>query len=185
MRLNAAVVVRRSIKTIWLVLLGSLLALVALSRIAPLVDHEMIVIRGASMAPAIPLGSLAVVRTVGLEQIGPGDVVTLRLQGGVLLTHRVLRVATLPDGTYLETKGDGNADPDPVLVPGASVIGVVAFNVPHAGFVLAFLSLPSGILSAVSLLASLVLAAWLLEDDRKVRPRLPIGTAASPRPSGV
>ncbi len=185
MRLNATVVVRRSIITIWLVLLASLLALVGLSRIAPLVDHELIVIRGASMTPAIPLGSLAVVRTVGLEQIEPRDVVTLRLQNGVLVTHRVLRVATLADGTYVQTKGDGNADPDPALVPIASAVGIVAFHVPYAGFMLAFLSLPSGMLSAVSMLASLLLAAWLFEDDRKARPRVPVGTTASPRPSPV
>jgi predicted ribosomally synthesized peptide with SipW-like signal peptide len=36
-----------------------------------------------------------------------------------------------------ETRGDGNEDPDPALVPASSVVGRVAFHVPFAGYGLA------------------------------------------------
>ncbi len=144
MQLYVTKAIRRGIVALWLLVLGTVLAYVIGSRLAPLTGHHLIVIRGGSMEPAIPLGSLVALRPVPADEIRPGDVVTMQLRNDTLVTHRVVRVAELADGPHLETKGDNNAEPDPVLVPAASALGVVAVEVPYAGFLVAFLSISDG-----------------------------------------
>lgn len=171
MRVTATTATRYGLLGTWVVLFAVVVGAVALSRVGPLMGIDPIIIRSGSMAPAIPTGALAIVRTSAPEQLGAGDVVTLRMRNGQLLTHRVTRVAQLPDGSYIETKGDANQAPDPVLVPVGSVVGVVTDVIPYAGFLLAYLSIPTGMASVSSFLAALLLAAWLFEEPRTSRPR--------------
>ena len=161
---------RRCVIALWCVLLAAVLSVVLMTRLAPLTGHELVIIRSGSMAPTIPTGSLVSIRSAPPEDIGPGDIVTLRMRTGQLLTHRVERAAVLPDGRYLATKGDANPEPDPVLVPVGSVVGVVDNVVPYAGYVLAYLSLPTGMVSVASFLAALLLTAGLFEEPRHATP---------------
>lgn len=185
MQLDATSVLRRCVILTWLVLMAVIIGLVLASRLTPLVDHHLVVIRGGSMEPTIPLGSLVIVRAGPIDQIRPGDVVTLRLNGDALVTHRVVRVAELADGRYLETKGDANGDPDPVLVPAQSVLGIVTTTVPKAGFLVAFLTIPTGMISAISLLTSLLLTAVLLEEPGPTRRGRPVVATTNLRKSGI
>jgi signal peptidase len=123
-----------------------------------------VVVAGDSMAPALPRGSLIQPAAIDAEQIHVGDVVTVQADNGVLVTHRVVRVADLPAGRHLELRGDANPTPDPVLVPADAVVGRVGLVIPVAGFVIAMLSGLAGLLSIISLLAAGMLAIWLLED---------------------
>lgn len=170
MRVTATTATRYALLGTWVVLFAMVVGAVVLSRVGPLIGIDPVIIRSGSMAPAIPVGALVIVRTEPAETIGAGDVVTLPMRDGQLLTHRVARVAQLPDGTYLETKGDANDTPDPVLVSAGSVVGVVSEVIPYAGFLLAYLSLPTGMASVSSFLAAMLLAAWLFEEPRPSRP---------------
>ncbi len=172
--MTATTVVRRSIVALWFVLLAAVLGVVLATRLAPLTGHELVVIRSGSMAPAIPTGSLIAIRPAPPEGVHAGDVVTLRMRTGQLLTHRVERVADLPDGRYLATKGDANPEPDPVLVPVGSVVGVVDTVIPYAGYALAYLSMPTGMVSVASFLAALLLTSWLFEERRPTTPVRPV-----------
>jgi signal peptidase len=147
-----------------------LLALIALTHVAPALGRSLFVVRGASMDPAVPLGSLVIVQRVEAERIGEGTVVTARGTGSAVVTHRVVR--RVGDGSDLrfELKGDANAAPDPVLVPAADVVGVVEAQVPLAGYVLAMLRSPAGLVSWVALLLTLWLLGGLF-DDLTARPR--------------
>ena len=122
------------------------------------------IVRGSSMAPTIPLGALAFEQHIAPDAIQPGDVVTMALPQGAIVTHRVTRVATIDGQPFIETKGDANADIDGALQPATEVTGVVRFHLPLAGFLLAFLGIPTGILSVISMLGSLLAAVWLLEE---------------------
>jgi signal peptidase len=128
------------------------------------------------MTPTIPLGAVAVEQPIAISAIRPGDVVTLTTANGAVFTHRVTRVATIDNRVYVETKGDANAIVDGALQPATEVSGIVRFNVPFAGFALAFLGIPSGILSVVSMLGSLLASVWLLEEmeaDRRTAHETP------------
>ena len=163
---------RRTLLAAWVALVGIVLALVLMAHVAGFLGYRVVIIRGSSMAPAIPLGALVFEQTVTPAAIVPGDVVTLALLGAAVVTHRVIGVTNADGRISLETRGDANASPDPALQPATSVTGVVRFFVPLAGFALAFLGIPTGILSILSMLGSLLAAVWLLEDveaDRRTR----------------
>lgn len=157
----------------WCLLTGAALllvgfgALAALTRLAPAAGFETFIIRGASMEPGIPLGALVLAGRVEPSDVRRDDVVTLRLPSGVIVTHRAVRLVDLPDGRYLETRGDANEASDPALVPATAVVGVVDWYLPGAGFALALMALPSGLLSTSSFVGTLLLAGWLLSDEEE------------------
>jgi signal peptidase len=157
-------ITRRAILALWLTLLGLVLGLVLMTHVAGALGYRVVIIRGSSMAPTIPLGAVVFEQPAGVSTVAPGDVVTLSLPTGTVVTHRVVRVATVDALPYLETRGDANATADPTLEPATLVTGVVRFHVPVAGFLLAFVGIPSGLLSVISMLGSLLAGAWLLEE---------------------
>jgi signal peptidase len=136
-----------------------------LGKIVPLTGHQTIIIGGGSMEPAIGLGAAIVVAPVRPADLAKGDVVSLQVgPERTTYTHRIVGVATLPDGVWIRTKGDANAEPDPSLVPATAVIGKVAWSIPYAGYLMALLSLPVGIVFVLGLAATLLAIAWLLES---------------------
>lgn len=90
-----------------------------------------------SMAPALPPGTLVVVRPTPVDDIHVGDVVTYQIRSGdpAVISHRVVAVASSSDGSRtFTTKGDANARADPP-VASAQVHGVVWYSVPGLGYV--------------------------------------------------
>jgi signal peptidase I len=161
---KAARSLRRLLDLALVVLVGLVLAIVLVVNAGPAFGHQLIVIRGGSMEPAIGLGSVIDVVPVRPADLRSGDVVTLKDAAGVLLSHRVNRVVTLPDGLYIETKGDANATPDTPLVPASQVVGRVDASVPKLGYLLYLLTLPTGILTLLCLALTILFGIWLLED---------------------
>jgi signal peptidase I len=136
--------------------------------------YPVVVITGSSMGPAIPLGAAVVLTPVASGRIAVGDVVTFQRPDHRPTTHRVVAVQELTDDVYLTLKGDANPVPDPSAIPASWVTGRVAQVVPALGYVLAFLSLPTGWLSLLSGLLSLWLARRLLDEfvpRQEVAPR--------------
>src|SRR5207302_234622 len=79
-------------------------------------------------------------------------------------THRVVAVIDRADGRWIRTQGDANAGPDPTLVPASAVLGRVDLAIPFAGYLLALLSLPVGMMFVLGMAATLLSVAWLLES---------------------
>ena len=146
----------------------------ATTRIGPLFGHEVFVIRGASMRPAIAMGAAIVASRTMPQDIVAGDIVTFRGTNGVVVTHRVVETV-VHEGEYLyRTKGDANASEDPFLVPQGAIIGVVVrTQIPYAGYLMALMAQPSGLLSMASALIACYLAMSMLEDQRPRRGRSP------------
>jgi len=150
---------------------GALIALVATvlflalaANIGPGVGHQLVVIRGSSMSPAIPLGSVVDITRVGPGDLRVGDVVTIKSPGGTVFTHRIVRIVNQPDGFYIETQGDAVDEPDVPLQSVKVVTGRVTGSVPLLGFLMYMLTLPTGVLSLFSLALTLLMCIWLLED---------------------
>lgn len=150
---------RRALTAAWVLMVVSLIGLAAWSHLS-----SLIIVAGGSMEPAVPQGALirpAVVNPGGIEA---GDVLTVKADNGVLITHRVTRVLDLPEGRFFELRGDANPSPDPNLVPARAVMGRIDLQVPYAGYVLALLSMPSGLVFLVCALGVVLVGIWLLED---------------------
>jgi signal peptidase I len=117
------------------------------------------------MEPAIHLGSAIIVAPVAAADLRVGDVVSLRAgDNNSLFTHRIVEVVDQPDGRWIRTKGDANSSPDPTPVHASAVEGRVQLAIPLAGYLIALLSIPTGVLFLIGLAATLLAAVWLLES---------------------
>jgi signal peptidase len=164
---------------------------VFLGRIVPLTGRQTLII-GGSMEPAVPMGAAIVIEPVPATELAVGDVVSLRtgIESRSVFTHRITRIIARADGLWIETKGDANAHADPSITPASQVIGRVEQTIPYAGFLLALLSIPIGVLFVVLTAGCLIACSWLLESfevDASVRagpgrskPPIPAGHPVSP-----
>jgi signal peptidase len=181
---SATVALRRIVDIGLVALILVVLAGLVLGKGAPLVGRQSIIIGGGSMEPALGLGSAIVVKPVAAAELVVGDIVSLRVgPDRTTYTHRIVAVVDRPDGRWIRTKGDANANPDPTLVPATAVIGRVELVVPLFGYLLALLSLPVGVIFVIGLAATLLAIAWLLESlepEPRPRRRRPGGPAIDP-----
>ena len=176
---GATVWLRRIVDIALITMILVVLAAVVLGKIVPLTGRETLAIGGRSMEPAIPIGSAVVVVPVDPARLAAGDVVTMRVtEANAIFTHRIEAVVDRPDGRYVRTKGDANPEPDPTLVKASAIIGRVELSIPYLGYLLALLSIPTGVIFVVGLAATLLAIAWLLESLEPV-------PAASRRPGAV
>lgn len=113
------------------------------------------VVRTGSMTPTLRPGDVVVDAPPTTPR--PGQVVTFRLVGGQVITHRV--AASGPDGIH--TKGDANRTTDPWRLRTADLLGHVSAVVPRAGYALVYLRQPAGAASLVTCVWALLLA-WRL-----------------------
>ena len=111
--------------------------------LAAIVFHvTLIMFKTGSMSPAIPAGSLAVVREVPASSVRVGDVVTVDRPGQLPVTHRVTSVRSADGGaSVLTLKGDANRveDPAPYTV---SKVRIVLYSVPGLAYIVAGASNP-------------------------------------------
>lgn len=127
---------------------------------------QVFTVLSGSMEPAYPTGSLIYVKDADCRTLETGDVITFRLDGDTVATHRI--VAVIPDDTdpsaiRFRTKGDANDAEDGSLVPYENVIGTPVFTIPFLGYVANYIQRPPGLYLAVS--AGAVLLLLLLLPD--------------------
>lgn len=171
---------------------------VVLGRVVPMTGRQTLIIAGGSMEPALPIGAAVIVEPVPVTAFAVGDVISLRTGTELksIFTHRITRIVPRADGVWVETKGDANATVDPSLTPASQVIGRVTHGIPYAGFLLALLSVPSGVLLVIFVAAFLFAISWLLETYEIGGPRpapsatrgdrpLPAARPAVPAPGAV
>ena len=109
-----------------------------------LLPYRTYTIVGGSMSPTIARGAQIVLRPVDGERLRAGDVITFQRPGatGEIVTHRVVRIETRAGRRLLVTKGDGNAMADEWRIPAEGTGWRYAFQIPNAGYAVAFLTLP-------------------------------------------
>lgn len=154
---------RRVLDLVLIVYVVGILGMAAVAQLAPLTGHELYAVRSGSMAPNLARGDLVVVDRVPPAEIRAGDVVTFAVGSTTTVTHRVVEVTETGDGPLFATRGDANATADPLATRSEQVRGRVAGHVPFLGFLLAMLTMPSGVVALLSIGAT-VLTAALLAD---------------------
>jgi signal peptidase len=127
---------------------------------------EMKIVKSGSMEPAIPTGSMVVVKPQSLYHVG--DVITFGADSKTQIptTHRI--IAHNDDGTFT-VKGDANEDPDTNPVQRKDIIGKVAFSLPYVGYVLDFARQPIGFALLIAIPAGLVILEEVLTIFKETR----------------
>jgi signal peptidase len=156
--------VRRTLEVGLLALVLGTLGLAAASQAAPILSGGLYTVRSESMTPLLGVGELVAVEEVTPASIVVGDVITLRLAGGSTVTHRVTGIVPTDGAPMFQTRGDANGGPDPVTATADQVVGRLAWHVPLIGFLLAMLSMPTGLAALFSVGATLLTAIWLLDE---------------------
>ncbi len=119
---------------------------------------NMAVLSG-SMEPGIAVGSVVFVKETDAESIKPGDVITYKLSGGTMVTHRVVSVDS--ENKELITKGDANEVEDGSPVAFSAVVGREVFHVPLLGYLTIYIRTPIGIIAVCGVLIVLILLNFL------------------------
>lgn len=105
--------------------------------------YQPLVVRSGSMEPTIATGSMVLVRSVPIEEIGVGDVVSVVRADGTRVMHRVLTTDVSGGAATLTLQGDANEDPDPAPVVAREADALV-WTVPGVGRAAAFLASAKG-----------------------------------------
>ena len=156
--------VRRILEVVLVVCVVGVLGLTLIAHFAPSAGHGLFAVRSASMAPALGVGDLVVAERVAPEDVQPGDVIAFHVGSGTTVTHRVVSITATDDGPVFTTQGDANGTPDPVAARAEQLVGRLTGSVAFIGFLLAMLSMPSGIAALFSIGAALLTAVWLLDE---------------------
>lgn len=157
-------VLRRAIDVGLALLVVAVVAIGLAANLAPQAGARLLAIRTGSMEPSMPVGSLIVAVAADPAELAIGDVISVSLEGGATLTHRISNIVE-PDGSRMfELKGDANALHDPVLVVPAQVVGRVDMAIPLLGYLLAMLSMPTGIAALLAIGGTLLTAGWLIDE---------------------
>lgn len=122
-----------------------LVALLLIVSVFPLTgNYKLMIVQSGSMAPAIKIGSIVVVKPVDDYKIG--DVITFGpyTRTKAPTTHRIYDIKVSGGVPSYITKGDANNAPDAREITKRDVLGKVLFSVPYLGYVVAFAKQPTG-----------------------------------------
>jgi signal peptidase len=150
-----------------LVLLGAfVVSLLGIARFVPVLSN--------SMAPDMPMGSLAIALPVERPDVSTGDVIIFTAPVGPdrRVIHRVTHVLEgeetqqivdyTPTKVYLETQGDNNPAADPwILTISDDIVWTQSVVVPSAGWPAIWLGDPKIRFAAFGL-AGIAIVAWAL-----------------------
>lgn len=124
-----------------------------------------------SMQSVYPTGSLLYIKDVNPETLEVGDVITYKMTGGTLCTHRIIEIVPNednPDIVRFRTKGDENDTADP-LVDCDRVVGKAVFCIPLLGYLATYIMYPPGKYIAITVSIALILIEIMISivlDDK-------------------
>jgi signal peptidase I, archaeal type len=126
--------------------------------------YRPVVVLSGSMEPSYPVGSMIYYKASSFEDIKEGDVITFKLGGGALATHRV----TQKDSVNREftTKGDNNQTEDAQPISYEAVVGKTEkIAIPYVGFIGNYIrKVPIMIMLAGVLLICSILSPTKMEE---------------------
>ncbi|XCP85592.1 signal peptidase I [Roseburia hominis] len=139
-----------------LILVAVILACVPLT-LPRLAGYQVYNVISGSMEPALPIGSLVLVKPQDAAKVQEGDIIAFysATDTGAIITHRV--VENQVAAGRLVTKGDANEDKDINPVEYDQFLGKVMFSVPFLGMILQGAASTSGKVAAVCLIIIAVL----------------------------
>ncbi len=124
-----------------------------------------------SMEPAIPVGSVVVIKPVSPETLTVGDVICFKIgsERSTTVTHRIINIT----GQGFITKGDANEDPDQWVVKKEDVVGKVIAIIPYLGYLGRFVRTPIGFTLLIIVPAILLIIIEMRNIIKEVKKQKP------------
>ena len=146
---------------IFLAFIG-VIALLLIVSVFPITgNYKLMIVQSGSMAPAIKMGSVVVVKPADDYKIG--DVITFQPgRNNEPITHRIYDIRVVNGEPRYITKGDANNAPDQREISKREILGKVLFSVPYIGFAVDFAKKPLGFMLII-----IVPAALIIFDEAK------------------
>ncbi|MCK5027240.1 MAG: signal peptidase I [Candidatus Pacebacteria bacterium] len=149
------------------------IALLLVASMLPIPGNVQIkVVLSGSMEPAIPVGSVIVIKPV--ESYAVGDIVTYGkdTKTDIPTTHRIIDERTEGEDTFYKTQGDANDDPDIKELKKSAIIGKVLLTIPFLGYLIDFAKQPLGfvlfvIIPAVIVIGDEIKKIWI--ETRRIK----------------
>ena len=158
---------KKLFKTLYYLVIAGILgvALLMIVSIFPIPGNIAVkVVLSGSMEPAIPVGSVIVVKPV--ESYIVGDVITFGkdTKTDIPTTHRIVDVRIEGEETFFKTQGDANEDPDMSELKESAIAGKVLVTIPFLGYLIDFAKKPIGFILLVIIPASCI----MIDEIRKI-----------------
>jgi signal peptidase len=130
-----------------------------------------------SMEPAIPVGSVVVIKPADPETLKVGDIICFKTEAEYpkTVTHRIIGITS----QGFITKGDANEDPDQWIVKKEDVIGKVIAVIPLLGYLGYFVKTPIGFIILIIIPATLIIILEIREIIKETTKRKTRGVAFS------
>ena len=143
--------------------LGVLLAVLLVG--VRLFGVQIYTVLSGSMEPTYHTGALLYVKEADPLKLEAGDVITFKLEGTTIATHRIVEVISSSGtgGVCFRTKGDANDMEDGSLVKGEDVLGKPFFSIPYLGFLASYIQQPPGMYIAICIACAVLLLLILPE----------------------
>ena len=108
-----------------------------------------------SMEPAIPVGSVVVIKPANPDTLKVGDIICFKIESesSTTVTHRIINIT---DEGFI-TKGDANEDPDQWIVKKENIVGKVIAVIPYLGYLGYFIKTPIGFTLLIIIPATLLI----------------------------
>jgi len=120
-------------------------------------NYKMMIVQSGSMAPAIKMGSVVLVKPADDYKIG--DVITFGPYSRTKAptSHRIYDIKIVDGNPVYITKGDANNAPDQREITKRDVLGKVLFSVPYLGYAVDFAKKPLGFSLIIIIPASIII----------------------------
>lgn len=144
------------VTTIVIIITVLLVVMLAAVRIVGLTPYTVL---SGSMEPTYHVGSIIYVKDIEPQELKEREPVTYTLDGGTVVTHRIIEVIEEENDNELSfrTKGDANEIADGGLLLAGNVIGKPVFSIPFLGYIASVIQTPRGIICTAGLCIMMVL----------------------------
>ncbi|MDV3428111.1 MAG: signal peptidase I [Bacillota bacterium] len=129
-----------------------------------LLGYKLYYVASGSMTPALPVGSLIIVRETDAAGIKNSDIITFKGVSGTVITHRVVEVFN--DKKSFKTRGDANNTNDPMPVALGNVLGKVVLHIPYVGYLMNFFKTRYGLIVIAAVITYMMILNLVLPKQK-------------------
>jgi len=145
-------------------------ALLLIVSILPITgNYKVMTVISGSMAPAIKMGSVVIVKPAADYKIG--DVITFGPYSKTKAptSHRIYDIKVVDGQPVYITKGDVNNAPDARELQKRDIVGKVLFSVPFVGYAVDFAKKPIGFVLIIGIPAVIIISDEVKKIIREVK----------------